>query len=199
MNLPLYDNGLASGLLIGILFGFILEGAGLASPRKLTGQFRLSDWTVFKVMLTAVIVAAIGLWLAEALGVIGAQAVFSPTVFFWATAIGGLLIGAGFAIGGYCPGTSAAGIATGRGDAGVFILGMLAGTWLFAAFFEPLEGLYLAARAPEGQDMGAFLGLPDWLIIAMLILMGALGWALAARLEAARGGPLSARDLAGHE
>lgn len=46
--LPLYDNAAAAGLLAGILFGYVLEGAGFGSPRKLTAQFRLTDWAVIR-------------------------------------------------------------------------------------------------------------------------------------------------------
>jgi hypothetical protein len=195
MSLPLYDGGAAAGLLSGILFGYVLEGAGFGSPRKLTAQFRLQDWAVFKVMFTAVIVAAAGLWAAKSLGVIGPASVYVPTMFFWATAAGGLLIGAGFAMGGYCPGTSAAGLASGRGDALVFIIGMVIGTILFAAFFEPLEGLYRAAQGPKGQTISQLVGVPDWVIIVALIVAAVGGWRLGSACEARFGGPLSSEDV----
>ncbi|SMF78090.1 hypothetical protein SAMN06265365_1364 [Tistlia consotensis] len=194
MSLPLYDGGLAAGLLCGILFGYVLEGAGFGSPTKLTAQFELSDWSVFKVMFTAVIVAAFGLWLAQALGVLRPGGVFVPTLFFWATLGGGLLIGAGFALGGYCPGTSAVGLASGRGDALVFILGMVAGTVVFAALYPLLAGLVTAAAGPQGQTLSALLGLPDWLVIALLALVAAGGWRLGSRLERRLGGPVTAEQ-----
>jgi hypothetical protein len=191
MSMPLYDGGVASGLFAGMMFGYVLEGAGFGSPRKLTAQFRLSDWSVFKVMFTAVIVAAAGLWLAEVTGMIGARSVYVPTLYFWAVAAGGALIGAGFALGGYCPGTSAVGLASGRGDAFVFILGMVAGTWIFAAVFEPLEAFYMAGQGPEGQTVSALLGVPDWVVLVVLIVMAVAGWQLGTRLERARGGPVT--------
>ena len=73
MSLPLYDGGVASGLLSGMLFGYVLENAGFGSPRKLTAQFRFSDWSVFKVMFTAIIVAAIGLYAADEFGLSAAE------------------------------------------------------------------------------------------------------------------------------
>jgi hypothetical protein len=191
MSMPLYDGGVASGLFAGMMFGYVLEGAGFGSPRKLTAQFRLSDWSVFKVMFTAVIVAAAGLWLAELTGMIGARSVYVPTLYFWAVAAGGALIGAGFALGGYCPGTSAVGLASGRGDAFLFILGMVAGTWIFAAVFEPLEAFYTAGQGPEGQTVSALLGVPDWVVLVVLIVMAVAGWQLGTRLERARGGPVT--------
>jgi hypothetical protein len=195
MTFPLYDNGMIAGLLAGILFGYVLEGAGFGSPRKLTAQFALRDWAVFKVMFTAVIVAAIGLWLAEAGGVMGTSAVFVPTLFFWAIALGGVLIGAGFALGGYCPGTSTVGLFSGRADAAVFILGMILGTALFAVFFEPLEGIYRAAEGPKGQALMDLTGLPTWAILAALVIMAIGGFALGNWCERRFGGPLSADDV----
>lgn len=61
MSFPANDAGLASGLLCGVLFGYVLENAGFGNPCKLTAQFKLSDWSVFKVMFTAIVVAALGL------------------------------------------------------------------------------------------------------------------------------------------
>jgi len=195
MTLPLYDGGFASGLLSGLMFGYVLEGAGFGSPRKLTAQFRLVDWSVFKVMFTAVIVAAAGLWLFEAAGLMAANAVYVPTLFFWAIALGGALIGAGFALGGYCPGTAVVGLGSGRGDAFVFILGMVAGTVLFAAFFTNIEGLYMAAQGPAGQTVSALLGVPDWAVVLALVVLAAVGWQVGTRFERRLGGPLSAEAV----
>ncbi len=200
MTFPLYDSGMIAGLLAGVLFGYVLEGAGFGSPRKLTAQFALRDWAVFKVMFTAVIVAAAGLWLAEAGGIIAAKAVFVPTLFFWAIALGGLLIGAGFALGGYCPGTSTVGLFSGRADALVFIIGMILGTALFAAAFGPLEGLYQAAEGPGGQTLMDLIGLPTWAVLVVLLIMAVGGFALGNWCERRFGGPLTADEvLAGLE
>lgn len=195
MSWPLYDGGVASGLLAGFLFGFVLENAGFGSPRKLTAQFRLSDWSVFKVMFTAVITAAVGLWLAELTGVIPAHSVYVPTPFYWAMAAGGALIGAGFALGGYCPGTSAAGLAGGRLDALFFIAGMLAGTVVFAALFEPLTGFYFAAEGTEALTLGALFGLPTWVVLVALIVIAVAGFRLGSLLEQRLGGPVTANDV----
>ncbi|MEJ2434238.1 MAG: YeeE/YedE thiosulfate transporter family protein [Pseudolabrys sp.] len=85
MSIPIYDNGVASGLFSGVLFGYVLENAGFASPRKLTAQFRFEDWSVFKVMFTAIIVAAVGLYAVTTFGAIRPHSVYIPTTFFWAT------------------------------------------------------------------------------------------------------------------
>ncbi|WP_224407568.1 DUF6691 family protein [Afifella sp. IM 167] len=193
--LPLYDNAPAAGLLAGILFGYALEGAGFGSPRKLTAQFRLTDFAVIKVMFTAVIVCAVGLWLAGLAGILKPDGVFVPTVYLWAIAAGGLFIGAGFAIGGYCPGTSAVGFASGRWDALVFILGMVAGTTIFAAFFTQLEAFYLAGKGPNGQTMMDLTGLPEWAILAIMAGAAFGLFRLGNFFERKLGGPLTAAEI----
>lgn len=112
-------------VLLGFGFGFVLERAGFGSGCKLTAQFRLTDWSVFKVMFSAIVFAAVGLYVLEQVGLVNAQALYVPIPYLWAIAVGGALIGAGFAVGGYCPGTSAVGLMTGRIDALVFFAGLL--------------------------------------------------------------------------
>lgn len=196
MDFPLYDNGVAAGLLAGVLFGYILEAAGFGSPRKLTAQFRLQDWAVFKVMFTAVLIAAAGLWLFEVFGIFGPEKVFVPTSFFWAMALGGLLIGGGFALGGYCPGTSVAGLMSGRLDALVFMIGMVIGVAAFAWLFEPLQPLYTAAQGPKGQTLSDLFRLPTWIILLALAAIAVAGFAVGSRLERKLGGPIGPPEQA---
>lgn len=198
MNFPLYDAGLASGLLVGILFGYILENAGFGSPCKLTAQFRLRDWSVFKVMFTAIVVAAIGLLLFKSAGIIKPNSYFTPTTFLWATLLGGVLIGAGFAVGGYCPGTSVVGLFSGRFDALVFMLGMLVGIGSFAGVHESLQGLLHAAAGPRGQTLSQLLGIPDWGLMILLVVAAVAGFWLARRFESRGEGPLDAETIRGH-
>lgn len=197
MTWPLYDSSAFSGLFLGLLFGIALEGAGFGSARKLTAQFTLRDFAVFKVMFTAVIVAAIGLWVSTALGFITPGSVYIPTLFWGAIALGGSLIGAGFAIGGYCPGTSAVALGSGRLDALVFLIGMVAGIGLFAVFFGAIEPLYTAFQGPEGQRLDQLLSVPAWGIIVGLIAAAIGGSLLGSRLERQRGGPVTSEEVIG--
>jgi len=196
---PLYDAGFWPALLLGLFFGLALEGAGFGSPRKLTAQFTLRDFAVFKVMFTAVLVAATGLWLAETAGLIAGNSVYVPTLYFWAIALGGALIGAGFALGGYCPGTSATGLASGRWDALVFIAGMVVGVWIFAGAFDAIEPLYLAAEGPKSQTLDQLIGLPTPVILAVFAVVAVAGFRLGSRLEARFGGPVGAAEVVGGE
>jgi hypothetical protein len=129
-------------LLLGLGFGLSLERAGLASARKLTAVFYLYDMSVLKVMFTAIVTAMTGLAVLSALGILTlADLALEPTNLA-AQALGGLLVGAGFMIGGYCPGTSIAAIATGRKDAAAFALGALLGVLAYAELTAGLEAWY---------------------------------------------------------
>ena len=114
-------------ILIGIAFGFALERAGLGNARKLAGQFYFTDFTVFKVMFSAILVAMLGAFWLGRLGIIDLRGVYVPETFLAPQLIGGLLFGAGFAIAGLCPGTSCVALATGRGDGLAVVIGMFAG------------------------------------------------------------------------
>lgn len=166
---PLNDGGVISGLVCGALFGFVLENAGFGSPCKLTAQFRLTDWSVFKVMFTAIVVAAAGLYGLKLIGWVNPDAVFVPTALVAASALGGVLVGSGFAVGGYCPGTSVVGLFSGRLDALLFIVGLLLGTFAFAGLYGPaIEAVMAMAEIETGDTFTDAWGIPEWVLIAVL-------------------------------
>ena len=168
---PFNDSGVISGLVCGALFGFVLESAGFGSPCKLTAQFQLRDWSVFKVMFTAIVVAAFGLYGLRVAGLMQADAVFVPTALLVASAVGGAFVGAGFALGGYCPGTSVVALFSGRLDALVFLLGLLLGTVVFAGLYGPaIEALMAAGEVKAGDTFTEAYGIPEPLILAMLMV-----------------------------
>lgn len=90
-------------------------------------------------MFTAIVFAAVGLLILEQFRFVDAGSLFVPPAFLGAAALGGALVGAGFAIGGYCPGTSVVGLMSGRIDAAIFLLGLLLGTVLFAGIYPTIE------------------------------------------------------------
>jgi hypothetical protein len=119
------------------------------------------------------------------------QVYLVPT--YWAPQIvGGLLLGVGFVVGGYCPGTSLAAVATGRLDGVVYALGIVAGTLTFAGLFPWLRGLYLAGSAGE-QTLPQLLQLPYGVVVFGVVLM-ALGGFYGAGLLEARFGPKAERS-----
>ncbi len=123
----------AVSLLLGFLFGFFLERAGFSSALKLTAQFYFKDFAVLKVMFTAIVTAMLGLAWFAALGWLDFSQIYVPPTFVWPQIAGGLLLGAGFIVGGYCPGTSVTAAAIGKLDALFFIGGIFAGIFLFGA------------------------------------------------------------------
>lgn len=183
-----------SGLALGFAFGFVLENAGFGSPCKLTAQFRLSDWSVFKVMFTAIVFTSVGLMIAGWAGLISMQAIFIPPALVGAAAIGGALVGCGFAVGGYCPGTSVVGLMSGRLDASVFLLGLLIGTLVFAGAYDQLEALTSMGEYAKADTIPEALGVSSlWVNVAMVIAAVAV-FVGGSALERRFGGPVSAEQ-----
>ena len=129
--------------IVGIAFGMALESAGFGNSKLLAAQFYFKDMRVFKVMFTAIIVAMTLVFLSSALGILDYNLIWVPPTYLWPGIVGGLIMGVGFIIGGFCPGTSLVGLATGKLDAIMFVFGVLFGIYLFgetissyAVFFD---------------------------------------------------------------
>lgn len=180
MNAPFYKFGLFGdeagfiiAFLIGIGFGFFLERAGFGSARKLAAQFYLRDLSVLKVMFTAIITAMIGLYALSRLGMLDLSLVYLVPTFLVPQIVGGLLLGVGFVIGGYCPGTSCVSAATGRVDGMVYLLGMIAGLLGFGEIYPRIIGF--AHSTSMGQiTLPMLFDLPYGLLVCAAVLM-ALG------------------------
>ena len=162
---------LAIALALGIGFGVALERAGFGSARKLTAVFYLHDMAVTKVMFTAVVTTMAGLFVLSALDLLDLGELYVEPTNLLAQGIGGLLFGAGFLIGGYCPGTSVAAIASGRKDAVLFALGMLAGVYAYAAFTPQLDDWYKANSLGE-LTLPALTGVGmGWWTLAFIVAL----------------------------
>ena len=129
--------------LVGVAFGMSLESAGFGNSKLLAAQFYFKDMRVFKVMFTAIIVAMTLIFLSTSVGLLDYNLIWVPPTYLWPGIVGGLIMGVGFIIGGFCPGTSLVGFATGKIDAVFFVMGVLFGIYLFgetvssyAVFFE---------------------------------------------------------------
>lgn len=129
---------------IGIAFGWILEQAGFSSSRKLVGLFYGYDFTVLRVFFTAGIVAMSGIIALQHFGLLDINLVYINPTYIWSALVGGAIMGLGFVIGGFCPGTSVCAAAIGRTDAMMFIAGSGLGVLLFATGYPWFEGLYTA-------------------------------------------------------
>ncbi|WP_217125968.1 DUF6691 family protein [Hydrogenophilus thiooxidans] len=192
--MPFYDYSLASGLLCGILFGYILESAGFGSACKLTAQFRFSDWSVLKVMFTAIVVAAVGLYALSSAGVIAYRDLYVPPAHLGGAAIGGVLIGAGFAVGGYCPGTAASALGSGRWDGLIFMIGMVVGVALFAAGYDTF-GAWVNLGTIQTERLPELLGISEPVLLALFALLAAAIFWFGSRVERQQGGALTAEAL----
>ena len=127
--------------LIGIGFGFALERAGFSSSRKLAGMFYGYDTTVIKVFFTAAIVALIGSQFISYLGLLDLSKVYVNEFYTGASIIGGIIMGAGFVMGGFCPGTGLSAVSIGKIDAMFFLGGGFLGAFLFAESWPLINGL----------------------------------------------------------
>ena len=118
-------------LAIGFAFGFILESSGFGDSRRLAGQFYFSELAVVKVMFTAIVVAMILIFWATALGLLDYNEIWVAPTYLWPGIAGGVIMGIGFILGGYCPGTSVVSVATLKIDGMFFFLGHVAGALFF--------------------------------------------------------------------
>jgi uncharacterized membrane protein YedE/YeeE len=144
---------LLGAVVLGAAFGFVLERSGFGRAQRLVAQFYLTDMAVFRVMFTAVVTAAVGSSLLAAVGLLDLKAVtINYPTFLWPMIVGGLLVGAGFVISGYCPGTSVVAAASGKLDGLLTVVGVVVGMTAYAEV-QPA----VAAFHDSGKLGGVFL------------------------------------------
>lgn len=167
---------LAIGLFIGIGFGFLLQKGGVTRYEVIVGQLLLADFTVFKVMASAVIVGMVGIHLLRSLGL----ASLHPKAGSWgSSALGGLIFGVGFGLLGYCPGTAAGAVGQGSIDALLGgVGGILLGAGIFAWRYPSLEERVLRRGEFGDKTIPEILGVNPWMVVipTALILLGLLFW-----------------------
>lgn len=163
----------------GLGFGVVLERAGFGSGCKLTAVFYGYDMSVVKVMFTAIVTAMAGLWLLASIGVIDMQAIYIVPTNYAAQLVGGLVFGAGFVIGGYCPGTAVVACASGRIDAWMFVLGLLAGIAFYARFMSGVEQ-WIRANAIDDVTLPSLTGVAaGWWVLLFIVLLVLAAWGMA--------------------
>lgn len=161
---------LIAGGFFGLIFGFLLQKGGVGKFHILIGQLLLQDWTVAKIMLTAIVVGMIGVFTLHHFSRIRLH--IKPT-HVGSNIIGGLLFGAGFALLGYCPGTAAVALGQGSWDAIFGLSGLVAGSWIFAEVSS-----YLKKTVDTWGDLGKVM-LPDLLHLPRGIFVVGFATALA--------------------
>ncbi len=158
---------------VGIGFGFALEQAGFSSSRKLAGLFYGYDTVVLKVFFTAGIVGMLGLLYLSLFDMIDLSLVWVNPTFIWSAIVGGMIMGAGFIIGGFCPGTSACAAAIGKIDGLVFIGGIFIGIFLFAESFPLVERLYMAGNLGHIK-MSELMHVSQGFVVLLVVIIAAL-------------------------
>lgn len=170
------NTNLFLAFIIGIGFGFVLEQSGFSSSRKLAGVFYGYDTVVLKVFFTAAITAMLGLLFFSLFGWIDLSMVYVNPTYLTSAIVGGIIMGAGFIMGGYCPGTSFCGASIGKLDAFVFIGGLFLGVLIFGIGYPIWEGMYLA-KFLGSPKISTTLGLTDGVFAILLILIAlAMFW-----------------------
>ena len=146
---PLIPNGIISGnwdfviaILLGVAFGFILEASGFSSSRNITGVFYGYNFVVLRVFFTAVIVAMVGMLYFDYFGWIDLSKIFILPTYLTPMIVGGVIMGIGFIMGGFCPGTSFTAVAIGKLDGLIFTIGLYLGIYLFSIGFPLFDDFY---------------------------------------------------------
>jgi hypothetical protein len=162
----------------GLAFGVVLERAGFGSGCKLTAVFYGYDMSVVKVMFTAIVTAMVGLWLLSVAGVIDMQQIYIVPTNYTAQLVGGLVFGAGFVIGGYCPGTAVVGCASGRIDAVTFVLGLTAGIAFYARFMSDVE-VWIRTNAIDDVTLPSLTGVTaGWWVLLFVAALALAAWGM---------------------
>jgi len=174
---------LVLGLVTGILFGILLQKGQVAKFQVLMGQFLLKDFTVVKIMATAIAVGTVGV---HALVSMGAAEFHIQTASLARVIVGGVLFGAGLAIFGLCPGTSVAACGEGRRDAMIGVLGMFVGAGVYVAAFEALEPLFKSMADYGKVTLPQLTSTSPWLWVGALVALVVIALAIIERLHPKR-------------
>jgi hypothetical protein len=177
---PLYKLGYLTeqgmvlvAIIAGIAFGYILVSVGMGNARKISAVFYGEDWSVMKIMFSAVVTTMLLTYSAHYIGILDIQLVQLANVNLSAVIIGGLLFGVGMAVGGYCPGTSIVAAVTQKKDAFVFIGGFFVGVWLYAVNY-PMISKYLFSENLGKLTLSDIFGVPYGVMVLMVVFI-ALG------------------------
>lgn len=157
------------GLITGVLFGFLLQKGEVLRFEKQVGFMLLKDMTIIKFMFSAVLVGMVGIYALNGAGIISLSLKATNVA---AIIVGGLLFGIGWAIAGYCPGTSVGALAEGRVHAIWAIFGMLTGAAIYAEVYPALKSNVLAWGKYGKITLPQVLGISPWPVIIAFVVIG---------------------------
>lgn len=191
--------GLVVAVLIGMAFGFVLERAGFGRADKLAAQFYLRDMRVFKVMFTAIVTAMLGLVIASAIGLTSLRDIsesIASLTWIWPMLIGGFVLGAGFIISGYCPGTSIVAMGSGNVDGLFTVGGVVTGTFLYSELLQiPAFHQFHNSGAKGAWFLYDLVKVPPQVLAAMVTAAAILAFIGAEKVESMVGGQRTAKRV----
>lgn len=180
---PLIPNGIISSgwdfviaIILGIAFGFILEASGFSSSRNITGVFYGYNFVVLRVFFTALIVAMVGLLYFDYFGWLDLSKIFILPTYLTPMIVGGVIMGLGFIMGGFCPGTSFTAVAIGKLDGLFFTIGLYAGIYLFSIAYPLFDTFYNSGNLGN-VTLTDITGIPaSWFAMAFTVVALAAFW-----------------------
>jgi hypothetical protein len=164
------------GLVFGIIFGFLLQKGGVTHYDVVVSQLLLTDFTVLKIMLSAVVTGMIGIYFMKSKGWIELHPKKGSVGI---NVIGGLIFGVGFALLGYCPGTIAGAVGNGNLDAAVGgVIGIMVGAGIFAAYYPRLKSGILQKGDYGDVSLPELLKVNDWAVVipVSVLIVALLYW-----------------------
>ena len=175
-------------IFLGTLFGFVLHRVGASNPQNIINMLRLKDFHLMKVILFAVSLSSVFLFFGIETGLIN-SAHLSVKSSYWGVIFGGALLGIGWAIAGYCPGTGVAAIGEGRKDAMVFVAGGLLGALVYMLSYSSIKDTFLMneifggksilAAVPDTPFIGLISIIPGVIVALILaVIAGFIAWVL---------------------
>jgi rhodanese-related sulfurtransferase len=176
---------------IGFGFGFVLESAGFGNSKKLAAQFYFRELTVLKVMFGAIVTAMVLIFITVGLGILDFSQLWVNPTYLASGIVGGLIMGVGFIVGGFCPGTSLVAMVTGKLDGLFFVLGVLFGIFVFGETVEYYWDWWNNAGYMGRITIYEWLDVPAGVVVVGVVLMALFMFWGAEQLERIFGG----RDL----
>lgn len=167
---------------IGVAFGYVLESAGFSSSRRLAGVFYGYDFTVLRVFFTAGVTAMVGVFIMNYLGWIDMSLVWVNPTFLGPAIVGGVIMGFGFILGGYCPGTSVTAAVIGKIDAMVFLFGIFLGILLYGELFPLFESFTVSGNLGALYIFDSLGISPGWFAF-LLIAIALIAFGVTAMIE----------------
>lgn len=150
------------GLITGVIFGFLMQKGRVIRFEKQLGALLIKDMTIFKFMLSAILIGMVGIFILSDMGTIALK---HKPMNVGAVVIGAIIFGIGWAVAGFCPGTSAAAAGEGRLHALFAILGMLVGAAIFAELYPYLNSTVMAWKDFGKIGLQDALGISHWVLV----------------------------------